>query len=85
VSRLLDGEPILVHLETGFFYSLGGVGARAWELLEGGATARDLVATLLPEYEVDRQRLTRDVEALLDELELRELIVEQSRAPDRPE
>lgn len=76
LCKVLDGEQILVHLDTGFYFALQGVGVRAWELLENRATADSLVDTLGSEYEVDRGQLARDVDTLLNELKQHDLVVE---------
>jgi hypothetical protein len=33
-ARVVDGEAIMIHLETGRYYSAEGVGAILWQLLE---------------------------------------------------
>lgn len=81
-SKQLDDEQVLVHLDSGSLFALQGVGVRAWELLQEGTTPEALIEALLTEYRVERGRLERDVERLLDGLRRHALIAEQGRAPD---
>ena len=76
-SKRLEDELILVHLDTGFCFALEGVGVRIWELIEDGTTAHTLVETIASEYEVERERVVRDVDALMAEFLEHVLIVEE--------
>jgi len=68
VHRELDGEAVLLNLETGTYFGLDEVGTRVWSCL---AEATDLAAihrTLLDEYEVAADRLEADLIALVGAL-----------------
>jgi hypothetical protein len=47
VHETLDGETILIHLETGSYYSLTGAGAEIWALI--GAMSPEQIARQLAE------------------------------------
>jgi len=42
IAETLEGEAIVINLETGAYYSLRGVGAQAWELFAEPVTLADL-------------------------------------------
>lgn len=44
VSEAIDDEVIIIDLESGTYYTLGGSGPIAWEALEVGAALGELVA-----------------------------------------
>ncbi len=46
----MDGEVILIDLETGDYYSLRGAGADVWALLERGAAADAIASELEAVY-----------------------------------
>ena len=74
VCRDLARESVLLNLSTGTYFGLDAVGTRLWHLIaEHGSTALALEA-LLTEYDVDRPRLQKDVEALIDQLLVKELL-----------
>jgi len=74
VYRELDGEAVILHLESGQYYGLDAIGTRIWELLGDRRRPRDIVAVLLDEYDVEAGQLTSDLLALLNRLAERRLI-----------
>ena len=57
VWRRVEGSIILVDLTTNKTYELNATGGRLWELLDGGATYGDALATLSSEYDVSEEQL----------------------------
>jgi hypothetical protein len=74
VSTDLGGEVAILHIESGKYFALNGVGARVWELVANGSTIDDILATLLDEFDIDAERCERDLTQLLLELEERRLV-----------
>lgn len=74
VWRELDGEAVILHLESGQYYGLDPVGTRIWSLLGDHPRPRDLAAVLAGEYDVSPRRLEADVLELLTRLAERKLI-----------
>jgi len=64
----LAGEAVILHLSSGVYYGLNGVGARIWELLRGPKRIAQIRDAILEEYQVDRETCTRDLLALLDQM-----------------
>ncbi len=60
------GESLLMmSVEKGQYFSLNGVGARVWELLERPTTERAVVESLVEEYEVTGEDCGRQVAKFL--------------------
>ncbi|MBI4703907.1 MAG: PqqD family protein [Deltaproteobacteria bacterium] len=74
LSRILDGEAVLLDLRDGAYYGLNEPGSRIWELLATGMTVGELRARMLAEFDVDEATLRRDLEELLGELTRRGLV-----------
>jgi hypothetical protein len=75
VFRELDGEAVLLNLDSGVYFGLDAVGTRVWTLLlEHGAT-EPVCAQMEREYDVARDELERDVRRLVHELRQKGLIV----------
>jgi hypothetical protein len=68
VWRQVEGEIVLVHLETNQMYALNPTGARFWELLCEGRDVPNIEAALLGEFEVDAGDLRSEIDRLLREL-----------------
>jgi hypothetical protein len=78
VSRVLDGEAVLLDLASGKYLGLNAVATRAWELFGAGKTLGEVRAALLDEFEVARDVLDRDLTELLKDMQSRGLIVLQN-------
>lgn len=64
----LDGEAVLLHLETGVYFGLNGVGTEIWKLIEKGHRVDRVLDLLYDEYEIDYGQLRVEVEEFLDRL-----------------
>jgi hypothetical protein len=64
----LDGEAVLLNVDTGIYYGLDPMGTRVWRLLVAGATPRHICDALLEEFEVEPSRLAHDVFRFLNQL-----------------
>ncbi|MEZ0227476.1 MAG: PqqD family protein [Planctomycetota bacterium] len=74
VSEVLDGEAIVINMETGCYYSLAGTAAAVWSLLDAGGSAATLSRALAPSHDVAEATILADVAALLRDLETEGLI-----------
>ena len=55
----------LLNLKSNVYYSLNGVGAFIWELIQEPRSIVDIRSAVLARYTVDPQRCQADVDALL--------------------
>lgn len=74
LSTTLGEEVIILGLEDSMYYGLSDTGVRVWELIQSPRTVGELLAAILAEYEVDRDRAETDLDALLVDLHARGLI-----------
>jgi hypothetical protein len=73
VTRRIAGETIVVPIraeaaQLDSVYVFNDVGARIWELLEGGQAEDAVVATLTTEFEVDAERSRADLLSFVEVL-----------------
>lgn len=71
----VNGESVILNVDSGTYFGLDGVGARIWSLLESPVTYGELVRVVLNEYEVDRETAESDIADLVTELEQKGLVV----------
>ncbi|MDQ7029720.1 MAG: PqqD family peptide modification chaperone [Ardenticatenia bacterium] len=64
----LDGEIVILGLQSEAYFGLKGAGVRIWELIQEPITVQAVLEKLLEEYEVERERCERDLLAFLDRL-----------------
>lgn len=55
----------LLNLKSNTYYSLNGVGAFVWELIQEPKSIADIRGAVLERYNVDAERCKADVDALL--------------------
>ncbi|MFN0070213.1 MAG: PqqD family protein [Chloroflexota bacterium] len=68
VEAPVEGEVVLLHVDTGVYYGLTGVGHTIWELLKEGHTESAIVTAIHDEFEVELRVVTDDVHQLMSEL-----------------
>lgn len=70
----IDGETLIINVETGYYFSLEGVGSLIWKMLTDEVDERDMVARIVSEYEVEESTARDDLQALVDALAGEELV-----------
>jgi hypothetical protein len=68
VFREMDGESVLLNLETGMYFGLDEVGTRIWRLAAENGSLRSVQARLIEEYDADPATIERDLLALAEAL-----------------
>mgnify|MGYP001262783687 FL=1 len=68
ISSDLDGESVILDMESGKYHSLDTTGTRVWELLEDKISFNDIVLKLMSEYSVEGQQCTTDVKEFINQL-----------------
>lgn len=68
LTRELDGELVILDLQSEAYLGLDEVGTRIWQLLGSCASIAAAYEQLLEEYNVEPEVLRADLTALLEEL-----------------
>ena len=71
--RRVEDEAVLLDLRSGMYFGLNDAGARAWQLIVEHGALSLVLATLVDEYAVERDVVTRDLLALVEQLVARKL------------
>ena len=74
ISQIIDGEAIIINMETGCYYSLAKVGAEIWRCFEETPTLPEIVRAVENVYDCRVVSVTEEVQRLLTELQTEELI-----------
>jgi hypothetical protein len=77
---VVDGEAVVLNLESGRYLQLNGVATRALELIGQTGDLQAVEDQLAAEYEVDRSLLAADLGQLVDDLVARGVL----NGDDRP-
>jgi hypothetical protein len=73
--REVDGEIVALDLDDSEYLAINPAGGLLWPALARGCTHEQLVATLVREYGIDSQIAARDVDAFIDGLDRRGLLI----------
>ena len=65
----LEGESVVLHLDSGKYFGFEAVGARIWELLQHPRKVSDIRDAVLREYDADPAGCERDLLAFLREMQ----------------
>jgi hypothetical protein len=71
----IDGEAVIINLDSGNYYSLVEAGSFIWALVEKGASASEVQDLLQQTYQGDAADIDRGVQELLAQLQQENLIV----------
>jgi hypothetical protein len=71
----IDGETVILNLDTGSYYSIDKAGALIWSLIDAGASIRQIVEFVSRSYSDDHKEIEAGVYALVEKLEQEGLIL----------
>ena len=80
VFQVLDGQAVVLNLDSGRYFGLNEVGTVFWQGLEQGRSLKQITESLLERYEVDRDVLERDLAELMTDLKQRNLLESPSES-----
>ena len=73
--RVIEGEAVILSLDTKVFRGLNAVGSRVWELIDGRRSVDEIVEVIVREFEVTPERAATDVQDFVRELLDKELVI----------
>jgi hypothetical protein len=75
IGQVIEGEAIVVNLDSGAYYSLDRAGADVWNLIEQGATVQDIISGITARYAGEAPTIRAAVLQLVEGLQQENLIV----------
>src|SRR5262249_54452664 len=71
----IDGETVILNLDSGSYYSIDNAGAMIWGLIDAGASIEQIVDSISIRYTGNSQEIESGIIALVEKLEQEGLIV----------
>lgn len=68
VFRELDGEAVILNLDTGVYFGLDPTGTRIWQLIQEQAVLQAVLDAMCIEYDAEVATLEHDLLQLVNEL-----------------
>lgn len=73
-SGQVDGQVVLLSLQSGHYYGMNEHGSRIWELIEQPIPVSEIVDRLLTEFDVTRDQCESEVLSFLNALRVDQLV-----------
>ncbi len=70
----MDGEVVMMHIESGKYYNLGKIGGIIWNMLEEPLAVEGLIDQLLDLFQVGKEQCVSDTLPFLQQMEQQGLI-----------
>ena len=67
-SRIIEGEAVILSLDTKVLRGLNPVGSRVWELIDGRRSVDEIVGAIVKEFDVEPGQAAEDVGRFVQEL-----------------
>ena len=75
VCEELDGEMVILNMQSGLYFGIDEIGSRIWKMLEEKIPPVTMIKLLLDEYEIEADLCRQQVMAFIMELEKNNLIM----------
>lgn len=72
--REVDGESVLLQIDTGEYFGLDAVGTRIWQLIVEKGDLGEVAAAVIDEFDVAAERARGDLDRLVDQLTAMRLV-----------
>ena len=76
--RIIEGEAVILSMESKVLRGLNPVGSRIWDLIDGQRSLEDIVGVIVQEFDVAPGQAAQDVEAFIRDLLDRGLVTQVS-------
>ncbi|MGN6374534.1 MAG: PqqD family peptide modification chaperone [Sphingomonas sp.] len=80
VASEIDGEMVILNVDSGYFFQLNQIGSRIWEALDTPMTVGALCRTMQGRFDVDPETCLGDVTAFVGSLIDNDLVTVEPRA-----
>ena len=68
LSVEMDGDLVMMSIESGNYFGVSGIGPHVWQLIETPQSLGELVEAVCAEFEVDPETASADLRRFLGEL-----------------
>jgi hypothetical protein len=75
LRELIDGEVVIINMQSGSYYSLTDTGAIVWEMLEQAWGQADMLDRLVAQYDAEADTIAQSLDQILDQLQNENLIL----------
>jgi hypothetical protein len=75
VWRDIEGEAVILNLDTGYYYNLNAIGSLIWRLLDEKKDISKIIETISKDYNISVNRAKKDLDSLISDLKKEKLLL----------
>lgn len=75
VFNEIDGEVVMMNIETGAYASMNDTGKTIWNLLEQPVSINVVIDTLVKEYNVSKEQCEKDITPFIEKMIEQKIVV----------
>lgn len=72
--RIIEGEAVILNLDSGYYYRLNPIGTQIWQMLENKKKPSDIIKTLADQYSQPESKIQKDFVGLVKDFKKEGLI-----------
>ena len=74
IHEIIDNEVVIIHFDSGNYYSLIGVGVDVWRFVEAESTHDEIISGIASLYQEGEVKINDSVSLLIEELQKEDLV-----------
>ena len=74
VVAKVDGEPVIMQIENGFFFTLNSTAEDIWNSINNEASIEDIIQSMAKSYDVQAAECSDDIQGFLKDLADNDLV-----------
>jgi hypothetical protein len=76
--RIIEGEAVILSLESKVLRGLNPVGSRVWELIDGRRNVEEIIGVIVAEFDASPEAAALDVKGFVQDLLAKGLVIPAS-------
>jgi hypothetical protein len=77
LANEIDGEVVMMNIETGLYVSLNNTGKVIWDMLDTPKSIESLINLLVDTYKITHEQCTTDVVPFIEQMMQQEILVKK--------
>ena len=80
VWRNIDGDVVILNLDSGVYYNLNKTGSLIWCLLDKQRSTEEIIERICERYRIAPEKASRDILAVIEDLKKESLIASDNKS-----
>ncbi len=75
IANEIDGEVVMMNIETGLYVSLNNTGKSIWNILDEPTSIENIIEYLINKYTITKEQCITDVIPFIEEMLKQEILI----------